>query len=299
MDTIMDNTAAVPTNEQSTIEAQGQSVSPEATSGILNTSVDPFDPAQHVKEPSWLDDLPDELKTSPSLTKFKSKDALAQGYINLQKLLSKKDIPLEELTQHMTPEELATFNKTRGVPDSPEEYQATGLPEFLAHNPIVKGGLEEAKKMAHKYGVSSEMFNEFVQLELDLHQKAVQEKTAANFSYLSNKYGANLDAADQIATKAALKLGGPEAVEALKASGMANNPVIFDMLYKAGTMMKQDSVPVSGASGGNLSTTPADIEGKIKELYNNPEFYAKLKQNDKQAVQMMDNLYQQLDRYSQ
>ena len=43
---------------------------------------------------SWLDDLPDDLKTAPSLARYSSKEALARGYLNAEKMIGSEKVPI-------------------------------------------------------------------------------------------------------------------------------------------------------------------------------------------------------------
>lgn len=265
------------------------------TSNLLDSPVDPFGQNSQPQS-SWLDKLPDELKSKSTFSKFKDEVSLAQAYDNLQSLMGKRisDVPKEELVKHFAPEQLAEFYKSQGVPETPDSYQVDGLPDHLTHNPGVKSALQEAKVMAHKHGVSSELFNEFVKMEFNLHQKAVQERQSNNFAELSNIYGQNLTKANDVATKAAYALGGDAAVEQLAASGLASNPMIFNMLYKAGMMMQQDTVPVQGVTSPTAADNASSVRNQIKELYSNKDFYNKLSMQSPAEVNQMNELYRKL-----
>lgn len=288
-------TAAVAENTTvETVATQG-TISTDS-GGLLNPSANPleYNSQQAVQEQKWFERLPEELRGTAS--KFKDETAAIQAYHNLQSLMGKKisDLPKDEIVKHFSPEQLADFYKAQGVPEAPEAYQIEGLPDYLTKNPNVSKGLEEAKAIAHKHGVSGELFKEFVKLEYDLHQKAVQERQAANFAELSNTYGANIEKANNVATEAARALGGDQAVEALVQSGLASHPMIFKMLYKAGQMMQQDRIPVQGTSTPGNSDSVAQIRQQIKELYNDQKFYTRLKEQSPNEVNHLHGLYERL-----
>lgn len=156
------------------------------TTDLLGSPVDAF--GQNKKtESSWLDKLPDELRSKSTFSKFKDEASLAQAYDNLQSLMGKRisEVPKEELVKHFSPEQIADFYKSQGAPETPDNYQVEGLPDYLTNRPGVKAALQDAKVMAHKHGISSELFNEFVKMEYNLHQKAVQESQQSNFAALS------------------------------------------------------------------------------------------------------------------
>lgn len=287
MDTAVDTTVS------------SQPVAENIQGSVLDIQGNPFE-NQPVPEPSWRDVLPDELKSLAFVNRYNSLEDLVTGHHNLQKLVGRKagEIAPEEILAAMTPEQIAEYHASRGVPEAPEMYKAEEhIPDYLRGNPIVNEGLTEAKKMAHKFGVSEEMFNEFVKLEIDLHKKATTNVIQQNLQALSSKYGMNLEHANQLATHAAYKLGGNEAVQQLAASGLVSNPLVFDMLYKAGQMMKGDRFPVQQAQGTvTSSNSPQAIKEKISSLYNDKEFYTKLTQNHPEARQTINSLYAQLDK---
>lgn len=267
------------------------------TGDLLSSPTNSFgQPPTEPVQSNWLDRLPDDLRKSPSLSKFKDEASLAQAYNNLQSLIGKRmqDVPKEELVKHFAPEQLAEFYKAQGVPETPDAYEVKGLPDYLAKNPSVNQALQEAKSMAHKHGVSTELFNEFVNMEFQLHQRAVQERQSQNFAELSSIYGSNLEQANNIATKAAYALGGDEAVQQLAASGLASNPMIFNMLFKAGQMMQQDKVPVQGVASPGAADNAAALRQQIKDLYSDRNFYNKLSMQSPAEVQKMNELYSKL-----
>lgn len=288
-----------PAMEQSQPVAQQaeQSISSSNFNGsILNTEANPleFNSQAMTPEPKWFDKLPEELRGTAS--KFKDEAAALQAYHNLQSLMGKKitEVPKDEIVKHFSPDQLAEFYKAQGVPESPEHYKVSDIPEFLTKNPNVAKGLEEAKQIAHKHGVSADLFNEFVKLEYNLHQKAVNEQRSAHFAELNNIYGSNLSQANEIATQAAYKLGGDQAVQMLANSGLAANPLIFNMLYKAGTMMQEDRAPVQGTVTPGAADNASQIRQQIKELYNDPNFYSRFRQQSSHEVNQINSLYERL-----
>ena len=137
--------------------------------------------------------------------------------------------------------------------------------------------------------------NELVKFEYQLHQNAMQEAKQKNFTALSNQYGRNLDQADSVATEAAVALGGQQALDYLKSSGLAINPIVFNMLYKAGQMMKSDRFPVGGVSM-NSSDNALALRTEIKNLYADPKFYQDFKEGNKLAQDRINSLYAKLER---
>jgi|TARA_Y100000296_G_C5176268_1_gene260252 hypothetical protein len=84
-------------------------------------------------EASWRDSLPDELKGVKTLEKFKDTDALAKGYVHLEKYFDGTiKIPGENATQ----EEVDKYYSKLGRPDTIEgyEYEKAEMPEGQAYD---------------------------------------------------------------------------------------------------------------------------------------------------------------------
>lgn len=297
MEGMVDVNSMAPTNA---VEGQGAQVNtaqvPQQGADLLGAPTNQFGQAPEQPQTSWLDKLPEELRGKSTFSKFKDEASLAQAYDNLQSLMGKRmlDVPKDELVKHFSPEQMAEFYKAQGVPETPDAYEVQGLPDYLTQHPGVKDALQNAKALAHKHGVSGELFNEFVKMEYDLHQRAVQERQSANLAELSNTYGSNLTKANDIATKAAYALGGDAAVAQLAQSGLASHPMIFNMLYKAGMMMNQDNIPIQGVSSPTAADNAQAVRAQIKELYSDTNFYSKLASQSPNEVARMNELYSKL-----
>lgn len=108
-------------------------------------------PVEQPTEVNWKDQLPDDLKTDPSLKTIQDIPGLAKSYIHSQKMIGKDKIVL--------PNEFATkeewddvFNKL-GRPPSPEEYKIDGEATDLINN---------FKPVAHNLGLNNNQVQELI-----------------------------------------------------------------------------------------------------------------------------------------
>lgn len=71
---------------------------------------------------TWYDEFSDEIKTNPSITKFKDAEALAKSYIEASKKLGQKGIT--PLPKNATPEQRTAYNALRRGDSiqKPEDY---------------------------------------------------------------------------------------------------------------------------------------------------------------------------------
>jgi|TARA_R100001530_G_scaffold111426_1_gene78559 hypothetical protein len=71
-------------------------------------------------ESSWRDTLPDELQGVKTLEKFKDTDALAKGYVHLEKYF---DGTIKVPGENATPEEIDKYYSKLGRPDTADDYE--------------------------------------------------------------------------------------------------------------------------------------------------------------------------------
>src|SRR5215218_4903194 len=78
--------------------------------------------------PAWLADLPEEIRSSPTLSDFKGNEwkevgpLMAKRFIDTKAMVGKKayDLPKDD----WKPEQWAEWHKTIGVPEAPDKYGA-------------------------------------------------------------------------------------------------------------------------------------------------------------------------------
>jgi hypothetical protein len=118
--------------------------------------IDAGDKQVEQKPQAWYDRLDGDLKSNPSITKFKSEADMAKSYIELQKTLGKDKVVVP--TEKSTPEEWKAFFKKAGMPEADTEYDTNeeDLPEMVRSR---DESLAEFRKQAHAAGVSKKQFD--------------------------------------------------------------------------------------------------------------------------------------------
>jgi hypothetical protein len=183
---------------------------------------------------SWRDTLPEPMKASPSLAKFESVDKLAKSYIEAESMIGRSIIPPGKDAK---PEDWGKFYSKLGRPNSAEEYALTPEEGFEA-DPAFTSKLKAAFHSAgltpaqanHVFGAIS---GEAVAAD-KISQEASAQAIAAGEAALRTKWGQNYDANVARAAQFAEKVGGPGAVKRLEELGVANDPLILDLLARAG-----------------------------------------------------------------
>jgi hypothetical protein len=186
--------------------------------------------AQGNSEPStWRDNLPEPLKASKTLEKFKSEQDLAKSYIELETRFRSGAIPVPE--KDAPPEEWDKF------------YAKTGRPKQAGDYVIEPKGYEidakamgELKASFHKAGLdqrqAGEVFNYFNRIAVGEAKKA-QEMAKASNQALERAWGQDKDQKLELARRFVVKNGGEKALAHLESTGASNDAVVLQLLAAA------------------------------------------------------------------
>jgi hypothetical protein len=253
-----------------------------AAGGGSGTVLNPAGQQQQQQQqiPSWLQAIPENLRTDPSLANVRAKDdkeaigVLAQMHINAQKLLGKPRI--EKPSDSWTPEQWKSFHKDIGVPETPDKYTlpdiklAEGLALDDAKMTKWKGKFHElglTPKQVH--GVLGEYMTE-MNTEFTGQKTNTEADKAKNIGLLKQEFGDKYDAKIDIARGALRKFGDTSLVETLDSTGLANNPGLVKFLIQVGESTMDDSAFGNGGGGG--SGGPGSALQEIGKLKGDAEF---------------------------
>lgn len=200
----------------------------------------------------WMNDLPEPLKATKTLTKFADKAALAKSYVELESKHSKSvEIPGKD----SGPEDWARFYDKVGRPKTADEY---ALDRGNAPDDVAKA----FKQMAFESGLTAQqadtMFKGIMKRQSTEQQTAVEQYTARMKeadTLLRREYGPQYDSKIASAKKAfGAVFSDPELRSEVTQSGLANNPRFIKVLAELGTQISDDSF----LQGGNASTESKD-----------------------------------------
>lgn len=118
---------------------------------------------------AFYEEFDGDLRSNPSITKFKSPADLAKSYVELQKALGKEKVVIP--TEKSTQEEWDAFFKKIGKPEKDDEYDASedDLPEQVRSR---AEALAEFRKQAHAAGVTKKQFD----VMFKSYKKAVNDR---------------------------------------------------------------------------------------------------------------------------
>lgn len=244
--------------------------------------------------PSWMADLPEEMRGNATLASFKGNDwkevgpALAKSFIETKKMTGQKayDLPKDD----WKPEQWGEWRKAIGVPETPDKYDAydgellkkTGLPPEM---------MAKANEKFHELGLTPKQVKGLVHewylpdaaKGMEMQESGKQEALKRDEDAIKAEFGDKFDSKIALVRRAAKEFGGDELVKWANESGAGNNPALVKMLAKIGEKMLESSA----RSGEAASSGPADMESakaQITEMMNkriNDPAYAKNFENQK------------------
>jgi len=227
-------------------------------------------------QPTWMAQLPDDLKNHEVLTRFETIGDLGRNFIDLR---GKTENAIQKLGENATDEEKATFWNSIGRPESPEgyEFEKIQLPEGI---PYDEEGELAFRKFAHEIGMTSQQAAGLhkwyadrliaAHTELEKASKAIEEKAIEDHK---KEWGAEYEANKVLAQRGYEKLGElagvkEEFMQFMTDSELRHNPLFLKVFLALGKAMSEDS---SGDTHFDTTTTEVkkDIFGNVEMSFPN------------------------------
>lgn len=212
----------------------------------------------------WRASLPEDLRSVPSLEKFKDSGSLAKSYLELEKMTGNAiRLPKPDAS----PEELDKFYSRLGRPESPEKYELKRpeLPEGVPYNEELE---IKFKSWAHRAGLQPrqaqallEQFNAD-QLEVYKASAKAQEDAVAE---LKKEFGGDYEKKIG-AAKGIIQKFGDDALKAeLDDPRIGSHPGLVRMLVKLADELSEPQLVV-GEETGATGETADQIRLKIDAI---------------------------------
>jgi hypothetical protein len=225
--------------------------------------------------PAWIADLPEDLRSNPTIASFKGNDwkevgpVIAKSYVEARSVMGKKayDLPQDD----WKPEQWQSWHKTIGVPEGPDKYPA--IDNALAEKAgLSKEVLGAALAKFHEAGMTPRqvkaILNDWYVTEsakgADMQAEQRKQETAQALQALKTEYGDKYEAKAGL-IRSVLNLGGPELAQRLEAAGYGNDPQLFKALATLGEKILEDSSAKGGKAGMALGPE-ADRAAALKEI---------------------------------
>ncbi|WP_425364643.1 hypothetical protein [Candidatus Tisiphia endosymbiont of Mystacides longicornis] len=235
----------------------------------------------------WLDNMPEEIRKSESLGKFKDVSSLAQSYLEAEKSLNQRvAVPKDDSSD----EEWHKFYCWLGLPEDKKytDKRSKEDEEYLTRyeDMFYQSGL--SKRQGEKLLNSLYGFSQDLQKQ---QQNAIEQTRHSHIDWLKNTYGNAFDNKMTVMQAALSKFGTKELAGLIEDSHYA--PALVDLLVRVGETLKSDSL-VTGKELPGINSREAALS-EIDKLDSDPEFVVKLKTKDhtghEQAVKRMQQLY--------
>lgn len=241
---------------------------------------------------SWLDSMPEDLRGSQSLTKFKDVEALARGYVNAEQFIGRDKIPMPK-----TDAEYMDVYRRLGMPENvdgytfnPKDFEQYGqgaLDDLTAFKAMaLNAGLTDAqaKKLFNSYiaNVSSRLTDANVEFEM-AKQNARTE--------LMKRYGQAYESNMQKANRTLTYLANPQLIDAITNSGLGNNPDFIDMMVQISKHYVEEQ-GIDKSMGNQMSVNQLNEE--LNKLMANPAYFDGSHPEHNLVVQKAQGIFEQL-----
>jgi hypothetical protein len=284
----MDEPAPAPTEPAAPIDTPSTEPStpaPEPTANLLGSVDDGGGIQPDTSNEPWFNQLDEEYRTNPNVTKYDSMNEMAKGLINQSALIGKKGIirPGEDAT----PEEMGEYFNSIGRPAESSGYKyepIEGAPE------VDSDAMASFTEFAHQKGFTQEQYQSVIELDLQRQQESqvlfeqekVDEIAQTRMAIYDELGEAEGNALIQDADSAAVSLG---LIDVLRDAGVINNLGLIKALANA----RKDLGSSSMVGGEQISTE--SFETQVAAIRANPAFKDHTHPDFKGLEAKMDSLF--------
>ena len=236
----------------------------------------------------WANNLPeDSAAYKDTLSKYKSVPDMAKALANANALIGKKlGVPNEK----SSPEEVAAFRRSLGVPDSIDEYKFApdALPEGMTWD---DNNVKNYAEIAHKHNIPPSAMKALVtehakmeHFKMQGMQAQIEKQHVEAVNTLKKEWGGEFEKNIGLAKQAA-KIAGVNA----NSQGFAD-PEVVRGFVRLSQMMSEDKVGRS-MSGSEFMTGQA----RAKDIMSNPDnsWHKRYMEGDREAATLVTGLLKQ------
>lgn len=201
------------------------------------------------------------LKTNENLKSFENTDQLGKGFVEtsdklrtLQEEYEKtKGSSLKPIDDKSTPQEIESYRKAMGVPETSDGYKfekPKEIPEGLDYKEeVVKWWSNLAHKHHLPVNTAKAIFNEYNQFAIShymnegrsLEEKIEADNKKANDELL-NKWGSDYTKNKELAIRCLTHFGGEKFGKKVIDYGLGNDPDVLEFMVKVASAFKDDTL---------------------------------------------------------
>lgn len=215
----------------------------------------------------WYDELSDEYRNHPSITKFSDANGLAKSYLSLESLMGRDKIPVPKGDDDVNAWSL--YNKAFNIPNSAEDYKF----EFEGDETQLTG----YKQLAHKYHLSNDvaqaLLNAHIQDFKDYEERKVQAFNAQSeeaTKQLKAEWGLKYDENLKSARTFLEKMSDSKEEYDYYNDKIGNDVHFIKLLSKMGNSISEGSLGGFEGQVGGFTKTPAEAKAELDKIMNDP-----------------------------
>jgi hypothetical protein len=216
---------------------------------------------------TFIDYLPAEAKSDPSITKYKTGEDLFKGHKNLVEMIGKKGVTLP--AEGASEDEVNKFYNSMGRPEKSDAYQFAKVENLHPEVAVTAEAEKGMKDILHKVGLSNKQADALNTLYLTRMSEALVKRDQENEQSKKetqtvlqrewgNKYPENLALANRLVKV----FGGDNVIAAL--GDLGGNPDVLKFLSSIGRKLSEDSI--NNVGGVDLLADAGTAKNKIVEL---------------------------------
>ena len=270
----------------------------EELNAPVTTDTAPTETPTETTPENWYDSLPDEYKSNPNVTKYKSQEELLNGHINLTKKIGEKG-----LTKPETDEDWNNAYAFLGKPETIESYKYAPNEELPDEIQLDEQMATSFKEVAHEIGLNPNQYEKLMDSYFSMNEqgfKARQEQMNAELlaseKQLKETWGQAFDQNIEMARNMVKKYdnGGKltKLLETpLNGSSLGNNPILLNMLANVAKTTMEDGGLVGRGAG---IPTSEQLEAELGKLRNHTAYFDSNHPEHKQISKQVSNIYKKL-----
>jgi hypothetical protein len=230
---------------------------------------------EDAKQSNWYDSLKEDYRNDKNITKYKTMDDLAKGYIELSKKLGHPSVPVPQ--EGWTNEQWNEFYGKLGRPETPDQYEFQNLeiPEGMQ----LDAELDTAfKQMAHEHGLTkkqaSALRDSFTKMTIE-RNKQEMAKMDTHFKEqevkINSAWGNDKDFMLRAAEHAISTALGEDGIQRIQTSNLDKNADFVILMGELGKKMQMQTSPSVRNGMNNVQSSDA-ARYEIESLKADPSF---------------------------
>lgn len=238
-----------------------------------------------ISESNWTHALPENIRSDPSIAKYTSLEAFANGHLNAVKMIGKDKITIPETDDQWS----EAYNRL-GRPESPDGYQYQVPDGFEADQEF----LSNFQSKMHELGLSQRQLEGVGKYLFDTvddqgrKDDLASEQARLNAeTELRSEFGPAYNQKMAGARRVIQEFGGDDAVKFFEENSLGNNTLIVKLLASIGDRILEDA----GLFGGEDRQTTQGIETQISELMHSDAYRAGDQATVNQVMMLREKLH--------